>query len=438
MPVILSVQFKIHGMKKVIVISFSIFVACTAANGQFLKKIENKVQSKVNQRVDAKENKEIDKGLDKTEQGLDDATKGQSPITSAGAGTSLRNTSSNSTGVQNATASSTFPSLKAYNNYDFVPGDKIVFEDHFTDDQDGEFPAHWNLTAGQGVLNKVGDYEALLLTAGNFAHVSPLIKGNGYLTDTFTIEFDSYTSGGYGPHLFFYNSTTDATSANNDLFQVNICPGNIWTSVSVTNHTKTLDLAGDYPAELKGRNYYNKWHHIAIAYRHNQVKVYVDQYRLVTVPNIGFNPKAIDIEGIGDAKTPIVIANLRIANGGGMNMLGKKFTDAKIITHGINFDVNKARIKPESMGTLNSIVQVMNDNPDVRFEVGGHTDSDGGDGINLPLSQQRADAVRDQLVSMGIDAGRLTAKGYGASRPIASNTTPEGKANNRRVEFVKM
>jgi outer membrane protein OmpA-like peptidoglycan-associated protein len=128
---------------------------------------------------------------------------------------------------------------------------------------------------------------------------------------------------------------------------------------------------------------------------------------------------------------------MRIAEGAGMNMLGKKFTDSKIVTHGINFDVNKAVIKPESMGTLNGIVQIMTDNPDVKFEVGGHTDSDGDVALNLKLSQARADAVRTQLISMGIDASRLTAKGYGKSKPISDNTSPEGKANNRRVEFVK-
>jgi OmpA-OmpF porin, OOP family len=119
-------------------------------------------------------------------------------------------------------------------------------------------------------------------------------------------------------------------------------------------------------------------------------------------------------------------------------MLGKKFTDAKIVTHGINFDVNKAVIKPESMGTLNAIVQILKDNPEVKFEVGGHTDSDGDDASNQKLSEQRANAVRTQLITMGIDAGRLSAKGYGETKPIADNKTFEGKANNRRVEFVKM
>ena len=119
-------------------------------------------------------------------------------------------------------------------------------------------------------------------------------------------------------------------------------------------------------------------------------------------------------------------------------MTGQKFTDAKIVTHGINFDIDKATIRPESMGTLNMIVQVMKSNPDLKFEVDGHTDNTGTAAHNLTLSQQRADAVKTQLITMGIDASRLTSKGFGDTKPMADNATLEGKANNRRVEFVKM
>ena len=103
-----------------------------------------------------------------------------------------------------------------------------------------------------------------------------------------------------------------------------------------------------------------------------------------------------------------------------------------------NFDYNKATIKPESMGELNRIVTMMNQHPELKFEIGGHTDADGDAAYNLKLSQQRADAVKAQLISMGIDASKLTSKGYGKTKPIADNSTDEGKANNRRVEFVKL
>jgi outer membrane protein OmpA-like peptidoglycan-associated protein len=89
------------------------------------------------------------------------------------------------------------------------------------------------------------------------------------------------------------------------------------------------------------------------------------------------------------------------------------------------------------MGIINEIADLMKEHPEVNFSVEGHTDSDGETDANQKLSEARAQAVKDMLVSMGIDTGRLTTKGYGESSPIAANTTAEGKANNRRVEFVK-
>ncbi len=130
------------------------------------------------------------------------------------------------------------------------------------------------------------------------------------------------------------------------------------------------------------------------------------------------------------------IKNVRIAKGA-VPLYDKLLTDGKFITTGIRFDVNKAPIKPESMGTINDVVKMMSDNPNLIFSVEGHTDSDGDDTSNQILSEARAKAVMDQLIELGIAANRLTSKGFGESKPINGNSTPEEKAQNRRVEFVK-
>ena len=106
--------------------------------------------------------------------------------------------------------------------------------------------------------------------------------------------------------------------------------------------------------------------------------------------------------------------------------------------NGIQLDVDKATIKPESMGSLNEIYKLLKKDASLKFEIDGHTDNTGVAAHNLTLSQQRADAVKAQLVKMGIEGSRLTTKGFGDTKPMSDNSTPEGKANNRRVEFVKM
>ena len=112
-------------------------------------------------------------------------------------------------------------------------------------------------------------------------------------------------------------------------------------------------------------------------------------------------------------------------------------TEKKIeLKQTVYFDFNKSSIKPVSFPLLNDVAQAMADNPKIKVEIGGHTDSIGDDNFNLKLSQARADAVRLYLVKRGIDAMRMVAKGYGENVPIADNRTAEGRSQNRRVEFL--
>ncbi len=109
------------------------------------------------------------------------------------------------------------------------------------------------------------------------------------------------------------------------------------------------------------------------------------------------------------------------------------------MTRGILFDVNSDKIKPESFGVLKEIAAVLTENPGVRVKIIGHTDSDGKDADNLTLSQKRAAAVKNVLTGeFNIDAVRMETDGKGETQPADKNDTAEGKANNRRVEFLKL
>jgi OOP family OmpA-OmpF porin len=385
--------------------------------GGILKdKISNKVKEKANERSEKDKNKTGDtQGNDRADTiapvNAGNNTQGQNPVLP-------QNVSGNEV-----------PALKVYQNYDFIPGDKVLFEDDFSGDQAGEFPAQWKLKSGQAVINQVGTGNAFLLTDGNYAEVSPRIKTSNYLSGNFTVEFDFIfargSDGGYGyqpiVRLYYVGAEGFETS-----FEVGFG----------MNEVVVDQLNKSYPQELK-EGFGDKWHHAALVLKNGQMKTYVDQYRICVNPNADLQFNHLAFVGIGSEITPVIFKNVRIAEGGGMNLIGKKFTDAKIVTRGITFDVNKASIKPESMGTLNMIAKVMTENPELKFEVGGHTDADGDEAANIKLSQQRAEAVKMQLIGMGINAARLTAKGFGESKPVSDNTSSEGKANNRRVEFVK-
>jgi OOP family OmpA-OmpF porin len=102
----------------------------------------------------------------------------------------------------------------------------------------------------------------------------------------------------------------------------------------------------------------------------------------------------------------------------------------------IRFDSGRASIDPDSAGLLDRLIEIAMRCPTADIEIAGHTDSDGEDGFNQALSEKRAQAVADYLVKAGLPANRFIATGYGSSQPIASNDTDEGKAQNRRIDFL--
>ncbi len=184
----------------------------------------------------------------------------------------------------------------------------------------------------------------------------------------------------------------------------------------------------------------DKWVHVSIAVTDKSLKVYLNSERILNAPIVSGKPETFMLYAYGVSKEygpQVFFKNVRIAEGGA-DPYKTLTTDGKFIARGINFDVNKATIKPESMGTLNTIVGILKEHPEMKFEIGGHTDSDDDDDANLKLSQDRADAVKAKLISLGADATKLIAKGYGETKPIGDNKTFDGKAENRRVEFVTL
>lgn len=313
--------------------------------------------------------------------------------------------------------------FKSYQNYDFLPGEKIIFEDDFRDSQDGEFPPRWNLISGQGAANITAGEPAYVCiegTVGSLSYIEPAIKTKYYLSEAFTIEFDFLLPEDAIIHVALKDNTDDYSRSISFSYD----------GLLLTNYFGN-DLRANFPDE---NNIINKWHHLSIAYKNEQIKCFVDQHRLLVIPKCGFKPAAILLGMISNVR----FKNIKIAEGGGMNMLGKILTDGRIVTHAIKFDVNKSTLKPESFGFLNELAKWLKENPKIILSIEGHTDSDGDEKSNQKLSEQRAESVKKSLIDLGIDGSRFKTKGFGESKPIDKNDTPAGKTNNRRVEFVKI
>jgi OmpA-OmpF porin, OOP family len=402
--------------RKVIATIMLLVILPCVTQAQLFDKLKKKVNDVLNKKTDKK---------------ADDVPDGRKSGQPSAAAEEEKNTTA-AAKEDNKTINSS-KSLEAYQNYDFVPGDKIVIEDNFAEDEIGEFPAHWGLLTGQGTLNMVEGKKSLLLSSGA-TFVKPLIKNPTYLTDTFTLEFDHYCKSGYGPVIYFYNNDNEIKGREGSVGYIDFASNNGWSFVytfAQGEEAKWVNL----PDAIRGENYCGKWHHIAMICKNKKLKVYIDQNRIIALPEFNISPKAFAINASGYPDSPMVFANIRVANGGGMKTSEKKFTDSKIVAH-INFDVDKSSIKPESMGILNGITEVLKNNPDLKFDIQGHTDNTGEAAHNLSMSQQRADAVKKQLISMRIDEARLTTKGMGDTKPVSDNGILEGIANNTRVEFV--
>ena len=403
---------------------------CSFAQFDILKKVEKKIEKKAEDETDTV----IDKGVNKTV----DAVKKGDQNEEKGKNVALQKSGNPDNAVnENKTLNETQPSeeLKLYAKYDFVPGDKIIFEDNLAGEESGEFPSRWDLLSGSAENATLGN-DKVIHFINNNSIILPLLDKKDFLPDVFTIEFDAYfeklavSRWDHYQVRLFEGTGGSATIAGKLIYPIEIA----W------NEVKMGEFGGRIASFTKEQeNWQGKWKHIAISFNKRSLKLYMDEERILNIPNLGYKPKMFSIGSNFDDQVIKMssIKDIKV-NEGGKKLYDRILADGKFVTRGILFEVNKANITPQSMGTINELVKLMKEHTDLKFSIEGHTDSDGDKAFNQKLSEERAQAVKDLLVESGIDASRLETRGWGDSKPVDSNSTPEGKANNRRVEFIKI
>ena len=327
------------------------------------------------------------------------------------------------------------PSLTSYSKFDFIPGEKIIFYDDFSQDAVGDFPALW-FSNGSGEVVTFNNFPGkwLQLTAEGCYYPERDLQ----TSENFTVEFD-YICPTEVMDLGFY-----FVSGNiKDPEEGGAIPGKAGVKTSITNtliYTSSYS-DGDYVMDGNASVELNTNEKIHFSYwvQKQRLRIYVNEKKVSDLPRImplGYKFNVLRFE-LGDGPKPC-ITNFRVA-AGLPDTRNKLITEGKLVTYGIYFDVNSDKVKPESYGTLKDIAGILNEVPDVRVKIFGHTDADGQDATNLDLSKRRAASVKNELAnSFGVNADRLETDGLGETKPVAPNDTPVNKALNRRVEFIKL
>ena len=315
--------------------------------------------------------------------------------------------------------------------YDFEPGDRELFVSDFSGENPGDFPRGLELVEGN---MQVIEWQGRRFLQTNSKYNGFAVPLPETLPEQFTIEFDLYDAAGtYGVGIalsdppnrgFTWSAYYDA-----HVFRAGHPHGSgVWTGSRNEQVATTVDMRS--AEEIVP---------VRIMVDGAHAKMFIGENRVANVPQANL-PRSDKVYFFIWSLPPdklTYIADIRIA-AGGRDLYDALEADGRVTIRDILFDTNSATIQPESAPILEQIGTMMQQHPELKLMVEGHTDDEGDFDWNMELSADRAASVKAYLVeNFGIDTDRMRTMGLGPTQPVDSNETAEGKQKNRRVELVK-
>jgi len=392
-----------------------IALSISNSQAQLLKKLKEKAE----QAADKATEKAVNKNFDKKDNDGASANKNADESPTAGAQSNL----------------------KVYSKFDFVPGTTILYYDNFEKDNIGEAPFGWITSTSAEVVTIDGlEGNWLKLASSSSTHFTRSKKQSW--GNNFTIEFDLLiVKNTYDPRIDINlintggNLVTDENILRSDKkpainFSAIIVPDNKSRASLYAMDRKLSDVMTE---NLPYSN--TSPVHISMCVQGKRFRMWWNDRKLYDLPAVSeeYLPNQLAFSFGSVSGSDFYVNNIRIAKD--VPDTRAKLEEGKLISN-LLFFTGTAKLKPESMGALLDVSKILKD-ATAPVKIIGHTDSDGDDATNLKLSQQRADAVKDILVNQyHIDESKLSTEGRGETQPIADNKSAEGKAQNRRVEFI--
>ncbi len=430
-----------HSRALVLGLALTLFggtVAPVSAQG-IGSRIRQRAQQKVEDRAVQRAGEGVDKALDKAEGAIVCSVTDKKCIEKAEkSGQQVRLTDAEGNVVGHSAAEAAAPGSKAWANYDFVPGERVLFVEDFTADRVGNFPRRLEFIGGNMEVVEAGGVRYLRASSGSRIAV----QLPEMLPERFTVEFDITVPANWESLLFFsgegvrgLNEAPTGACCYVPTAAIFIDP----VEVGLRRDGETKPSQREIGDLLGSGDRIGKLMRIRLHVDGRYAKLYLNETRVANVPNLDI-PRTdklyFDLNAQADA--PMLLGNLSI-NAGGLEIYEALNADGRVVTRGILFDTGSDRLRPESTPTLKEIGEMLKAYPELRLLIEGHTDNVGNAASNQTLSEKRAAAVKAFLEKeYKIKGDRLEAQGFGDTKPVGKNDTPEGRQTNRRVELVKL